>query len=91
MADTAPERKSQSIGLMAQHWLQLCLLPWVGWTGVGLMMLNWPSIYAPAADDGASREGSRSILQSNEGRIVPFRQSSRPKARNAPRSAPEPT
>ncbi|MGE5511137.1 MAG: hypothetical protein ACM31O_07795 [Bacteroidota bacterium] len=90
MADMAPERKSQPIELITQHWLQLWVLPWVGWTGVGLMMLNWPSIYAPAADDSVSHEESRSISQSNEGRIVPFRQSSLPKGRNAPRSAPEP-
>ncbi len=90
MADMAPERKSQPIELITQHWLQLWVLPWVGWTGVGLVMLNWPSIYVLAADGSASRDASRSISQGNEGRIVPFSQSSPPKGRNTPRSAPEP-
>lgn len=44
LSDRAPA--SRSVGLAAQHWVQLCVLPWTIWTAMALAMLGWPVMQA---------------------------------------------
>ena len=58
---TAPERKadvSGPIGSTAQHWVQICVLPWAMWTALGLMMTGWPLMQA--------RDAARRISDRND-------------------------
>lgn len=29
----------------AQHWMQALMLPWVGWSALGTMMMHWPLMH----------------------------------------------
>jgi hypothetical protein len=64
---------TSSIDIATQHWMQMAVLPWAGWTAMSIMMLSWPltqmraamelsgdAATHPRADEPQQRRGSAS-------------------------------
>lgn len=52
---TPPEarRVHHPLEVAAQHWMQALVLPWAGWTALGVMMLNLPLMQWQSAAAGS--------------------------------------
>jgi len=48
-------------GPAAQHWIEICVLPWAIWTAIGLAVLRWPLLQA--------RDAARRISTGNDAHL----------------------
>ena len=60
--------------IAAQHWMQALMLPWVGWTALGTMMLHWPVMHlrlgALQHSDESRSERGRTKTRVSSGRVA---------------------